>query len=387
MTHPTKKLGEVCEVVGGGTPSTFISEYWDGDIVWITPKDMGKLDSYEILGSNKKITEAGLKNSSAKMLPKGAVVLSSRAPIGYVAIAGVPLATNQGCRSFICDETKIYNRYLLHFLLTKTELLNHLGGGSTFKEISGSKLKELEIPLPPIGEQRKIVARLEGLLGKIKEAKRLRAEAQEAAQNLLPAELHRIFTQQHITPQKQHTNKLENVGMSSKWEEKELGEVFVFNYGKGLSRSERSASGKYIVYGANGELGRSNRHLIEGEGIIVGRKGSAGEVTRVTGKYWPTDVTYFVTEDKKYDIGFAYYLFKFLNFPQYAVGVKPGINRKEIYGIKIPLPPVAEQKKIVARLDSLSEKIRRLQEHQKSTASDFTSLERSALHKAFSGNI
>ena len=108
--YPTKKLGEVCEVVGGGTPSTFISEYWDGDIVWITPKDMGKLDSYEILGSNKKITEAGLKNSSAKMLPKGAVVLSSRAPIGYVAIAGVPLATNQGCRSFICDETKISAR-------------------------------------------------------------------------------------------------------------------------------------------------------------------------------------------------------------------------------------------------------------------------------------
>ena len=256
-------------------------------------------------------------------------------------------------------------------------------------------LKEKEIPLPPIAEQKKIVAKLEGLLGKIKEAKRLRAEAQEAAQNLLPAELYKIFTTHSILSNHsliranrrivKKSASVKNYG-EAQWEEKELGDVFVFNYGKGLSRLERSESGKYIVYGANGELGRSDKYLIEGDGIIVGRKGSAGEVTRAMGKYWPTDVTYFITGDKKYDISFAYYLFKFLNFSQYAVGVKPGINRKQIYGIKIPLPPVDEQKKIVARLDSLSEKIKNLRQTQAETAENLKSLEQSVLHQAFSNS-
>jgi len=209
------------------------------------------------------------------------------------------------------------------------------------------------------------------LLGKLKEAKRLRAEAQAATQSILSAELHKIFEE----------------GEKKGWDEKTLGDVFVFNYGKGLPRLERSESGKYIVYGANGELGKSNKYLVKGDGIIVGRKGSAGEVTKVTGNYWPTDVTYFITEDKKYDVGFAYHLFKFLNLPQYAAGVKPGINRNQIYSIKILLPFLSEQKKIVAQLDSLSKKIRQLQEYQKSTASDLVALEQSILHKAFSGVI
>jgi type I restriction enzyme, S subunit len=250
-----------------------------------------------------------------------------------------------------------------------------------------SLLKEFQIPLPPIAEQKKIVAKLEKVLGKIREAKKFREEAESAAKALLPAELHRIFTHptnHNNTPHKQHTNKLEFIRMSDKWEEKELGEVFVLNYGKGLSRLERSEDGRYIVYGANGELGRSDKYLIEGDGIIIGRKGSAGEITRASGRYWPTDVTYFVTVGRRYDIGFAYYLFKFLNFPQYAAGVKPGINRNQIYEIKIPLPPIAEQKKIVARLDALSDKIRILRQAQAKTAADFTALEQSILSKSMS---
>src|SRR3989344_1599756 len=365
LTTGHRKLGEVIELhYGKGLPK--YNRKPDGE--------------YPVYGAN------GILDYSDKFLLEGdAIIVGRKGSAGEVTRVSGKFWPSD-VTYYVLGNSKIDIDYLFHAL--KNLNLQRLAVGVK-PGINRNRVYELEIPLPPSAEQKKIVARLEGLLTKIKEAKRLRAEAQEAAQNLLPAELHRIFTQP-TTPHKQHPYKLENVGMSSsrsKWEEKELGEIFVFHYGKGLPRSERSESGKYIVYGANGELGRSDRYLIDGEGIIVGRKGSAGEVTRATGRYWPTDVTYFITKDKKYDIGFAYYLFKFLNFPQYAVGVKPGINRKEIYGIKIPLPSVAEQKKIVARLDSLSEKIRRLQEHQKSTASDFTSLERSALHKAFSGNI
>ncbi|MDP3935305.1 MAG: restriction endonuclease subunit S [Candidatus Giovannonibacteria bacterium] len=379
MTYPTKKLGEVIKLQGGFAFKS--SEYDISGIPLIRIQNLKN----EVIDLNKIVfIDEKKKKDFEKFLlnDEDILVAMSGATTGKLARISskqLPAFLNQRVGRFVVkDETKIDKEFLWYFLkFLRDSILKSAYGGAQ-PNVSPSKIENIKIPLPPIGEQRKIVAKLEKLLGKIKEAKKLRAEAQEAAQNLLPAELHRIFTQQH-------SNILENVRMSGKqeWEEKELGEVFVFHYGKGLSRSERSESGKYIVYGANGELGRSDKYLIDGEGIIVGRKGSAGEITRATGRYWPTDVTYFITEDKKYDIGFTYYLFKFLNFPQYAVGVKPGINRKEIYGIKIPLPPIAEQKKIVARMDSLSEKIHQLQEHQKSTGADLKNLEQSILSTSF----
>ena len=88
-----KKLGEVCEIIGGGTPDTKRKEFWDGSILWITPKDMGKLETVHVDDTERKITEAGLKNSSAKMLPSNSVVLSTRAPIGHLAINTKPIST------------------------------------------------------------------------------------------------------------------------------------------------------------------------------------------------------------------------------------------------------------------------------------------------------
>lgn len=154
--YPIKKLGEVCEVVGGGTPSTANKSYWGDDHFFVTPKDLGRLKTVEITETERKISKEGLKNSSAKILPIGSVILSSRAPIGYVAINKVEMTTNQGCRSFICGK-KIYNKYLYYFLKNSTDLLQSRGSGSTFSEISGSTLKEIEIPLPPLEIQRKIV--------------------------------------------------------------------------------------------------------------------------------------------------------------------------------------------------------------------------------------
>ncbi|OGE82575.1 MAG: hypothetical protein A2846_00410 [Candidatus Doudnabacteria bacterium RIFCSPHIGHO2_01_FULL_49_9] len=163
----TKKLGEVCEVVGGGTPKTNVAKYWNGDLFWATPKDLGRLEGFEISETERKISKEGLENSSAKLLPIGSVILSSRAPIGYVFINTVEMTTNQGCRSFI-SSSKIYNKYLYYFLISNTEYLNSLGSGTTFKEISGSTLKEIEIPLPALNEQKRIVKKLDMLFAETK---------------------------------------------------------------------------------------------------------------------------------------------------------------------------------------------------------------------------
>lgn len=144
------QLGDICEVVSGNTPSTKNPELWDGHIKWITPAEIND-DSYFIYDTVKHISEkAGLRP-----MPEGTVLLSSRAPIGKVAIAGVEMCCNQGFKNLICSE-EINNRYLFRYLRSKTDYLNGLGRGATFKEISRPIVEKIEIPLPPLNTQRQI---------------------------------------------------------------------------------------------------------------------------------------------------------------------------------------------------------------------------------------
>ena len=157
---PMVRLGDVCEVVSGGTPKTSVEEYWGGEIPWVTPADLSKLKGLEISSGERAITQRGVDKSSAVLLPAGSVVLSSRAPIGYVAIAQVPMTTNQGCKSFI-PSSEIDARYLAHYLLSQKDALQSLGTGATFKELSKSRAADIRIPLPPLDEQRRIAAILD----------------------------------------------------------------------------------------------------------------------------------------------------------------------------------------------------------------------------------
>lgn len=159
------KLGDICAIVSGTTPKSNCQEYWDGDINWITPAELND-DSNVIYESQRKITEQAVQDSNLKPFPAGTVLLSSRAPIGKVAIAGVEMYCNQGFKNLICSD-KIYNRYLYHFLKNSTEYLNSLGRGATFKEISKSIVENIEIPLPSLDEQRRIAAVLDKVSGLI----------------------------------------------------------------------------------------------------------------------------------------------------------------------------------------------------------------------------
>jgi type I restriction enzyme, S subunit len=136
------------------------------------------------------------------------------------------------------------------------------------------------------------------------------------------------------------------------WEIKSVGDILKLEYGKPLAESERKLKGHYPVYGANGEKDRTDRFYYDKPSIIVGRKGSAGEINLTEKKFWPLDVTYFVTfDDSKYDLRFLYYLLKTLELTKLAKGVKPGINRKEVYSQNTKIPPLGEQKRIVGILD------------------------------------
>ena len=153
------KLGDICEIVSGSTPKTGVDEYWDGDIKWITPAELND-DTYIITDSVRKITELAVKKTGLSSFPEGTVILSSRAPIGKVAIAGCEMYCNQGFKNLICSD-KINNRYLYWFLKGNAEYLNSLGRGATFKEISKSIVSEIEINVPSLNEQAVVVANLE----------------------------------------------------------------------------------------------------------------------------------------------------------------------------------------------------------------------------------
>jgi type I restriction enzyme S subunit len=160
----------VCDIVNGGTPKTGVAGYWGGPHRWITPAEMGKRNSPYIEETERTITDLGLQNSSARMLPPESVILSSRAPIGHLVINALPMATNQGCKGLI-PGSGVDHKFLFYYLSGIVGLLNDLGAGATFKELSGSKLKQVSIPIPPLPEQRRIVAILDEAFEAIATAK------------------------------------------------------------------------------------------------------------------------------------------------------------------------------------------------------------------------
>ncbi|MFA6815011.1 MAG: restriction endonuclease subunit S [Parabacteroides sp.] len=177
-----KQIGEIGKVVGGGTPKTKIEEYWNGNISWITPKDLSGYSDRFIYKGERSITKVGLENSSAKLLSKGTVLFSSRAPIGYVAIAGKDVSTNQGFKSIVCNERVTYNLFLYYLMKQKKTDIEMIAGGSTFKEVSGKVVKEFKIQIPPLTEQKAIANILSTLDEKIEINNRINKDLEEMAQ-------------------------------------------------------------------------------------------------------------------------------------------------------------------------------------------------------------
>ena len=161
MKWPKACLGDVAQVVSGATPKSSVSHYWDGDIPWITPADLSNLARKEVSATSRRITAAGLSSCSASLLPARSVLFSSRAPIGHVAINAVPMATNQGFKSFVPDHKILSPDFLYWWLKSNKSYLQSLGRGATFKEVSKEIVESIEIPLPPLEEQRRIAAILD----------------------------------------------------------------------------------------------------------------------------------------------------------------------------------------------------------------------------------
>lgn len=199
------KLGDVCTVVSGTTPKTGNDEYWNGDILWVTPAEITD-DTFILNDTVRKITEKAVKESSLKPFPKGTVLLSSRAPIGKVAIAGKEMYCNQGFKNLICN-TSLFNEYLYWFLKSKYDFLNSLGRGATFKEVSKSIVENVEIPLRDIVEQKHISS----IMNKCQSIISLRNEQLKYLDDLIKSRFVEMFGDPIKNDKNWETRKLDDV--------------------------------------------------------------------------------------------------------------------------------------------------------------------------------
>ncbi len=172
MTWIKDKLGNITSILSGTTPNSEEKTYWNGSHVWITPTDLGKLEDILIYSSERLISEEGVKSCNLSLVPRGAVVMSSRAPIGHLGIAGVDLFTNQGCKSFVCTSS-IDNEFLYYLLKLRKKDIQGMGSGATFPEVSKGALENFEIVFPEnIQDQKKITEQLKAQLAEVEKARK-----------------------------------------------------------------------------------------------------------------------------------------------------------------------------------------------------------------------
>ena len=223
-------MGDVADVIGGGTPRTNNPNNFDGEIPWITPADLSGYKGKTISKGARNITKSGFDDSGAKWLPKGSVLFSSRAPIGYVAIAACPVTTNQGFKSFVPCKG-INPDYVYHWLSAAKQKAEELASGTTFLEISGSKAALIPFPLAPTSEQTRIVEKLEELLSDldagVAELKAAQRKLGQYRQSLLKAAVEGALTAQwraQHTPTETGAQLLERIltERRARWEARQL---------------------------------------------------------------------------------------------------------------------------------------------------------------------
>ncbi|RKW22188.1 restriction endonuclease subunit S [Candidatus Gracilibacteria bacterium] len=363
--YPTKKLGEICEIITGSTPKTSNLDFFGGDILWAGPADIGE-EKY-IFKTNKTLTDKGLFDGKARLVKKGSVLLVAIGTIGKVSIAGSDLTTNQQIHA-LQTEKNIIPEFLYYCLLSNKEKLKNQASSAVLAILNKSRLSNFLIPLPPLSTQKLIVEKLDMIFAEIEKSK-----------NLLEKNLQNV--------DEMNKSVLEKIFANDKWERKKLGEVCDFNYGKAFPAGAKNITGNFPVYGANGIMYMGDNFLIDAQSIIVGRKGSVGALTKTSGKFWVSDVAYYVIEKQNTVLDFLYYFLKKSNLQQFARGVKPGLNRNEVYNLKIPLPPLETQKLIVEKLDNIFAENQKLKNLYQAQIKNLDEMKQSFLKKAFAGEL
>lgn len=390
-------LGEVATVVNGGTPKSKVTEYWDGDVQWLTPKDMGKMEGREIAATPRTISDAGLARSSARLVPPQSVILSTRAPIGHLAINSKSMAFNQGCRGLVPGRN-LDHIYLYYFLAANKKKLDDLGSGTTFKELSATNLKSVPIPLPPLEEQKRIVAMLDQAFAALDRARALAeanlADAERLACGFLDAQIHMLFARFGRV----RIDDLASIkggkrlpkGVKTKIERTPYPYISVRDMTddgtvdvdtiRFIDAEVQATIERYTI--SSDDVYVSIAGTIAKTGVIPpcldGANLTENAAKLVLSDGWQRDFVYWSTRSSD---------FRDQAIEQTRIAAQPKLALQRLGNITIPKAEEAEQRKLAERMISFRNHVSELRSGYTAKLNDIADLRQSLLQKAFSGQL
>lgn len=311
-------LTSLARLESGHTPSRRVPSYWNGDIPWIGIRDATGNHGRVIYSTNESVTEEGIENSSARILPAGTVCLSRTASVGYVVSMGRPMATSQDFVNWVCGE-RLRSRYLHYILISEQESIRRFAVGSVHPTVYYPEAKAFHVCIPGIAQQDAILDILCALDDKIVVNDQLAQTSFDIADAR--------FAQLGM-----HATHAESVG-----------DLIELKYGKALPAADR-VDGEFPVYGSGGVTGTNDMPLVEGPGVVVGRKGTVGAVYWSGKSFFPIDTTFYVELRRNYlSMEFAFYMLKHLGLEgMNSDSAVPGLNRSNALALQVKVPGETE---------------------------------------------
>ncbi len=340
-------IGNYCDVITGGTPSTKIEEYFNPpEIPWMRS---GEIKGYKIKSISTFISKKGLENSAARILPRKSVVIAL-AGQGKTRGTTSPLEIKSSCnQSVACMVPNGKLNYIfLHYHLSRLyKYIRNITGDVGREGLNLKLIRKFPLILPPLNEQQKIATILSNVDDLILQTDKIIENLQILKRGLMQ----RLFTEGlgHTEFKQTRLGKI-----PKEWEIKKLENILILEYGKGLPKRKRQ-NGPIPVVGSNGIIDYHNEHLVNGPGIVIGRKGSMGKVSWINENFWPIDTTYFIKIiDNSIDKKWLYYALTNLNLERLSLSdVVPGLNREYAYSRNILIPKLYEQEQIVKILENI----------------------------------
>jgi type I restriction enzyme S subunit len=365
---PQSKLGDLCDVVGGGTPSKDNPAFYSGKIPWATVRDMRQ----EVITETEcRITQAAIESSATNIIPAGNVVIATRVGLGKVCLLGQDTAINQDLRGIIPQDKKTLSvRFLFWWLKTMADTIVAAGTGATVQGVKLPFVKSLQIPVPPLPEQQRIVGVLDETFEGLATAKANAEKNLQNARALFESHLQSVFTQR-----------------GKGWGDTTIGDQVTLQRGFDITKDQQNV-GEVPVVSSGGIKSYHNKAMAKGPGVVIGRKGTLGKTFYLESNYWPHDTTLWVKDFKGNEPRFVYYLFAGLDVKRLNSGAaNPALNRNQVHPIEVTWPRVDQQKALVETLNALEVETQCLARLYERKLAALEALKKSLLHQAFSGEL
>ena len=347
------KLGDLCEISTGSTDT----------------KDAVENGEYPLFDRSKKVklSDKFLFDCEALIMPGEGAEFLPRHYHGKFDL-------HQRAYAMFNFSDLVDPMYLYYYLISVKDYFSKNAVGATVKSLRRRHFTDLIVPVTSLEQQRGVVQKLDNIFAEIDSLEDNLALSEEKTNLLLHSILNSAF--RYAESEEEDDNSSAKVVP--------ILDVFSLEYGKPLDKEFRKPDGEYAAYGANGPISSASKYLIEGPCVIVGRKGSAGEIRYVEENVWPLDVTYYIKHDStKTDLRYLYYVLKSQNLKRFVRGVKPGLNRNDVYELEIPLPSLEKQQEIASNLDDKLDELETLRSLMSARRRSAVALRHSLIHYSF----